>query len=323
MLPDRTLWSCLVAQEISRRLTSSVQGRKAQAVTVEVAPITDADVAAVAAFLHSNLNDRVPWDRAISSASWKAEAPNHGFMLRVGQRVVGTQLAFYSERLIAGRAERFCNISSWCVLPEFRFHSLRVHKAVLAQDGYHITSLTPSENVVPIHDRFKFRYLDTSAALIPNLPWPSRPGRTKVSSNPDVIESTLSGTELAIYRDHAQALAARHVVLIRGQDSCYVIYREMRQKGIPFAAILYASNPELFHRALLPLTRHLLIRHRLLATRAELRFIGRQPRLSLKRTSWPQMYRSDSLEPDQIDDLYSELMCVPYFGTSRRVSDGS
>jgi hypothetical protein len=292
-------------------------------VTVEVAPITDADVAAVADFLHSNLNDRVPWDRAISSASWKAEAPNHGFMLRVGPRVVGTQLAFYSERLIAGRVERFCNLSSWCVLPEFRFHSLRVHKAVLGQDGYHITSLTPSENVVPIHDRFKFRYLDTSAALIPNLPWPSLPGRTKVSSNPDVIESTLTGTELEIYRDHAQALAARHVVLIRDQDSCYVIYREMRQKGVPFAAILYVSNPGLFHRALLPLTRHLLIRHRLLATRAELRFIGHQPRLSLKRTSWPKMYRSDSLEPDQIDDLYSELMCVPYYGTSRRVSGGS
>jgi len=29
-------------------------------------------------------------------------------------------------------------------------------------------------------------------------------------------------------------------------------------------------------------------------------------------TSWPKMYRSASLEPDQIDDLYSELVCVPW-----------
>jgi hypothetical protein len=29
--------------------------------TAEAAPITDADVAAVADFLHANLNDRVPW----------------------------------------------------------------------------------------------------------------------------------------------------------------------------------------------------------------------------------------------------------------------
>ncbi len=279
---------------------------------VEVTPITDADVAAVATFLHANLNDRVPWDRAISPAPWKVEAPNHGFMLRDGQRVVGTQLAFYSERLIAGRAERFCNISGWCVLPEFRFHSLRVHKAVLAQDGYHVTSFTPSPNVLPIHARFKFRSLDTSAVLIPNLQWPSRPGRTRISAAPDVIESTLAGTELELYRDHAQALAARHIVLLRGKDYCYVMYREHRVKGVPVAVIIHVSNPELFHRAMIPLTRHLLIRHRLLATLAELRFIGHRPPLSLKVTSWPKMYRSDSLEPDQIDDLYSELVCVPW-----------
>ena len=90
------------------------------------------------------------------------------------------------------------------------------------------------------------------------------------------------------------------------------MYREMRHKGVPFAAILHVSNPELFHRAMIPLTRHLLIRRRLLATLAELRLIGHRPPLSLKVTSWPKMYRSDSLEPDQIDDLYSELVCVPW-----------
>ena len=266
----------------------------------------------MAAFLQANQNDRVPWDRAISSAAWKVDAPNHGFMLRDGQRVVGTQLAFYSERLIAGRVERFCNLSSWCVLPEFRFHSLRVHRAVLAQDGYHVTSLSPSRNVVPIHVRFKFRSLDTTAVVIPNLPWPSRPGRTKISADPDVIESTLAGAELELYRDHAQALAARHLVLIQDQESCYVIYRVMRHKGVPFAAILHVSSPELFHRALTPLSRHLLIRHRLLVTLAELRCIGHRPPLSLRAPSWPKMYRSHSLEPDQIDDLYSELVCVPW-----------
>jgi hypothetical protein len=219
---------------------------------------------------------------------------------------------FYSEHLIAGRVERFCNVSSWCVLPEFRFHSLQLLKAVLAQDGYHFTNLTPTEKVMSINTRFEFRSFDTSAALVPNLPWPSLPGRTRISADPDIIGSTLTGTELKLYRDHAQALAARHLVLIRVKDSCYVMYREMRHKSVPFAAILHVSNPELFHRAVIPLTRHLLARHRLLATRAELRFIGHKPPLALKVASWPKMYRSASLEPDQIDDLYSELVCVPW-----------
>ncbi|HEX6449013.1 MAG TPA: hypothetical protein VF060_06095 [Trebonia sp.] len=280
--------------------------------TVKLFPITDADVAAVTEFLHANYRDRIPWARSNLAGPWKVEAPNHGFMLRDGQRIIGALTAFYSERLVAGRMERFCGQGTWCVLPEFRSQSIRLIQAELAQDGYHFIALTPSYKVVSILTRFGFRALDTSAALIPNLPWPTSQSRTMISADPDVIESTLAGTELELYHDHAQALAARHIVLLHGADSCYVMYREMRHKGVPLAIILHVSDPQLFHHAILPLTRHLLIRHRMLATLAELRIIGRRPPLSFKVTSWPKMYRSASLEPYQIDDLYSELVCTPW-----------
>lgn len=280
--------------------------------TVELSPITGADVAAVADFLHVNYKDQIPWTRSRLAGPWKVEAPNHGFMLRNGQRIVGALTAFYSDRPIEGRVERFCDQGTWYVLPEFRFHSIRLIKAVLAQDGYHFIALTPSYKVVPILSQLGFRALDTSAALIPNLPWPTWPGRMTISADPDVIESTLVGRELELYYDHAQALAARHIVLLRGEDSCYVMYREMRVKGVPLAVIVHVSDPQLFHRAILPLTRHLLVRHGLLATLAELRIIRHRPRLSFKVTSWPKMYRSVSLESDQIDDLYSEFLCVPW-----------
>jgi acyl carrier protein len=278
--------------------------------TVELSPITDADIAEVADFLRVNYKDRIPW--VIMAGPWKVDAPNHGFMLHDGQRIVGAHTAFYSERQVAGRVERFCDLGTWYVLPEFRSHSIRLIKALLAQDGYHFTALTPGRKVVSIHTQLGFHPLDTSAALIPNLPWPTPPGRTTISTDPDVIESALAGEELELYRDHAQALAARHLVLLRGPDSCYVMYRPVTIKSVPAAVILHVSNPQLFHRAILPLTRHLLVRHRLLATLGELRIIGHRPPLSFKVTSWPKMYRSASLEPDQIDDLYSELVCVPW-----------
>lgn len=280
--------------------------------TVGLAPITDADIADAADFLRANFDDRIPWARSCSSVPWKVEAPNHGFVLRDGERIVGTQLAFYSERLIAGKVERFCDLGTWYVLPDFRFYSIWLLNAVLAQDGYHFTSLSPSDTAVSILTRLKFRPLDTSAALIPNVPGPSLPGQTVISSDPDVIDDTLRGTELDLYHDHAQALAARHLVLIRGQDSCYVMYREKRHKGVPFAVIVHVSNPELFRHAVIPLTRHLLVRHRLPATLAELRIIGRRPPLAFRVTSRRKMYRSDNLEPWQIDGLYSEFLCIPW-----------
>jgi hypothetical protein len=280
------------------------------AMAVELTPITGRDVAEVADFLRTSLDPQIPWARSCVPP-WQVEAPNHGFMLRDGQRVVGALLAFYSDRLIGGRVERFCNMGTWCVLPAYRSHSIRLLRAMVAQDGYHVTCLSPNERVVAITAKFKFRPLDTAAVLIPNLPWPTLPGRTRISADPGVIASTLTGAELRLYHDHAEALAARHILLIRGERTCYVMYRETPLKGLPCAEILHVSNPELFKSSINSLTRHLLLRQRLLATRAELRTITHRPLFSLSRNPRPKRYRSASLDPGQIDDLYSEFVCVP------------
>jgi hypothetical protein len=271
--------------------------------TVELTPITDADMAVVAEFLHTNHNNRVPWDLSCSVVPWKVDAPNRGFMLRDGRRVVGTLLALYSERQVAGRMERFCNMGSWCVLPGYRSRSILLLKALLAQEGYHFTVLSPDEGPQEILAWCEFRNLDTSAALVPNLPWPTLPRAIRISSDPEVIQRVLVGLELQLYRDHANALAAQHIVLIRGEESCYVMYRESRYKGVLGYAV--------FRHTLIPLTRHLLVRHGLVATLIELRIIGPKPSFSFRLNRRAKMYRSLTLEPELIDDLYSELVCVP------------
>jgi hypothetical protein len=221
-------------------------------------------------------------------------------------------LALYSERMVAGRLERFCNLGSWCVLPDYRPWSLSLLKTVLAQQDYTFTVLTPDSGSQEILAWCGFRALDPAAAMVPNFPWPTMPGQTRVSSDPDVIGRTLQGTQLALYRDHAEALAARHLVLMRGIESCYLIWRRAMYGKKPVAQILHVSNTGLFHRSLHPLTRHLLLRHGLVATLAELRMVGHKPWPSVEYTVWPKMYRSTTVAPEQIDYLYSELVCVPW-----------
>jgi hypothetical protein len=282
--------------------------------TVRVSPITDADVWAVAEFLHANLNHRLTarvWAESIR-VPWPVDAPNHGFMLLDDGAVVGVYLAFYSERDIGGVRERFCNLGAWCVAPGHRAHSVRLLRAILAQPDYHFTDLSPSGNVVPLNVRLKFRFLETTTALVPNLPWPSWPGRGVVSGDPAVIAATLTGRELALYRDHATTGAARHLVLVRGGRWCYVMFRRDRRRNVPlFATILHVSDPDLFRAMTRPLTRHLLLRHGAVASLADLRVVAHRPPLSLLlRDHRRKMFRSSRLEPDQIDYLYSELVCV-------------
>jgi len=283
---------------------------------VKVAPITLADAARVGAFLHAHLNPRVSadaWARSLH-VPWQVEQPNAGFMLVDDGEIVGAHLAFYCDREIDGRRERFCNLGAWCVLEQHRFHSLRLLKALLAQEGYHFTDLSPSGGVVKVNERLRFRSLDTDTALVPNLPWPSLPRRDVISSDPAVIERTLTGAALRLYRDHAGAAAAHHVVLKRGDEWCYVVFRRDRRKNLPlFASILHVSNSSLFRRMARPFLRHLLLRHRVLATLSEDRVVGHRPRLAYGLGSpRRKMFRSASLEPAQIDYFYSELVCVAW-----------
>ena len=284
---------------------------------VTLQPITVADAPRVGAFLNAHLNPKVTaehWARSID-VPWSVEAPNDGFMLLDGDgAIVGAYLAFYSEREIDGRAERFCNLGAWCVREEHRFHSLRLLRALLAQDGYHFTDLSPSGNVVELNRGSGSSTSDTTAALVPNLPWPSRPRRDAISADPAVIERTLTGAELALYRDHADAAAARHIVLIRDGEWCYVVVPQGPPQGpAGVRRVLHVSDPELLRRMARPFARHLLLRHGALATlrRCGSWAAGRGSRVAL-RSPRQKMFRSRDLEPAQIDYLYSELVCVAW-----------
>jgi hypothetical protein len=283
---------------------------------MSVRPIAEADVPAVAAFLHEQMNDRVPaeaWASAVS-VPWTVDAPNAGYMLLDGDRIVGAHLAYYSDRTIDGRPERFCNLGAWCVVPEYRFHGLRLLKALLAQDGYHFTDLSPSGNVIGLNTRLGFTFLDTTTTVVPNLPWPSAPWRGRIVTDRARIERALTGRELAIFRDHAATRAARHLLLERGSEHCYVVFRKDRRKGIPlFGSILFVSNPDLFRTMSGPVSRHLLLRHGAAAMLVERAVIDHRPRLS-RTVDSPRrkMFRSPSLQPAQIDYLYSELVCLSW-----------
>ncbi len=92
------------------------------------------------------------------------------------------------------------------------------------------------------------------------------------------------------------------------------MFRRARRKNLPlFASILYTGNRELFPEIAHYVFRHLLFRYGIAATLAELRVVGKRPKLSIMlKSPRPKMYRSTTLRPDQIDDLYSELTCVAW-----------
>jgi hypothetical protein len=282
--------------------------------TSDIAPITDSDTWAVAEFMHFGMGGRAPaadW-RRLMTAPWDVEQPNHGFLLRENGRVVGAYLAMYSERIIGGTPRRICNLGAWCVAEDHRANGLRLLRSLLRQREYTFTDLTPSQTVVALNTRLGFTLLDTSTALVPNTPWPVRSKGVRVVDSPNEIDGLLSGPDQAIYRDHA-ATSVHHVVLVKGDQCCYVMFRRDRRMHLPlFASILYVGNPDLFRDCAPHLFRYLLLRHGMVGTLAEIRVVGHRPTRSVMIPSWPKMFLSEDLEAAQIDYLYSELTCRPW-----------
>lgn len=279
-----------------------------------MAPITPGDVPDVAAFLHRHLNERISaaaWARSIVPP-WSSPAPNHGFHLRADGEVVGAALAFYSKRDLGGTARLVCNLGAWCVSDEHRAQGVRLLRALLSQRGYDFTDLSPSGNVVALNERLGFTHLDTTTALVPNLPWPSR--GVRVVTDPGRIRRLLADDDLRVYDDHRHALAVHHAVLVVDGHPVHVMVRRDRRKGAPvFGSILHVSDPAALGRAWGRLRTHLLLRLGIPFTLAELRVVGAAPPLSaVLRRSRPKMFRSPDLAPDDVDYLYSELTCVAW-----------
>lgn len=281
-----------------------------------LSPITSADVPSVATFLAGHLNTHVSpnrWGKALA-VPWDVEQPNHGFFLRDEGVVVGAYLAYYSRQLVNGRPEQFCNLGAWCVLDGHRHQGMRLLTRLLAQEDYHFTDFSPSGNVIELNRRLKFVDLDTTTELVANTPRSTRRGAVRVSSDADALLATLSETELALYRDHRRAPAAKHLMVSTPSEHCYVVFRRDTRKRVrAFGSILHVSNPELFRAAAGHVGGHLLTRHGIPATLVERRVAGGTVRRgrTLQR-SRPKMFRSKTLAADQVGYLYSELTCLAW-----------
>ena len=276
-------------------------------------PIRDDDLPEFCQFLTEHLSagrSAEQWAQAFRQ-DWGVMKPNNGFLIRDQGRIVGGIGAIYAERVIRGRAERFCNITSWCVLEAYRAQSMRLAMAVVSQPGFHFTDLTPTEVVSKSLQFLKFKPMNERHAVWPNFPWPwSRLRGTRVVADPDRIEKVLGAADAKVFRDHQHLPWLRHLAVGRPRAYCHVAWKPDRLKGISGAMVLAMSDAELFLRDRHALGAHLL-RRGYLYTRVESRLLPRLPMLSRELAGFRnKVFRSDALAEADISNLYSEIVAL-------------
>lgn len=281
---------------------------------VTISEISDQDLEAVSEFLHRHMNSAIPVDVWLASLRppWDFQGPHHGYQLRDDGVLVGVYTAIFSERPIRGEPEKFCNLATWYVLPDYRFHSLGLLKRLLDQGRYHMTDLSPKPAIIKIMRRLQFKFLDTSLTIMPNVAWPGWSSQEKIITESSRIQAVLTEEGRQIYEDHASLGSLQHLAVGHRGDYCHIVYLRQARKRIPCVLVLHIGAPKVLAHCYQTLSRYFLLKERSLFTLFESRFLERRPVLSFEARSphRNKLFLSESLEAGDIDNLYSELVTL-------------
>ncbi len=284
-----------------------------------IRPIGRSDVDAVVALLKRQHMADLPVERirSIVLHDWPVDRPNYGYLLEADGRVVGCILAAYSERLIRGRVERFCNIGTWYVEPGFRNHSLPLSWKMSELWGTHtMTALTANETSRVGFARAKYRTLADEFHLY--LPG-QRASHTRligarVVGGADVIERELDSADRRILRDHVPYGLGHFLLTARGESEyAYVVTRRgriWRRDLLPMSEILYVSNKMLARRYFERLMLGILLGDRSLVLASERRFLGEDAPVGRRAVPRLRFFRRETLDAADIDNLYSEAVLL-------------
>ncbi len=237
---------------------------------------------------------------------WKVADDTRGFVLRDGGRIGGFVGTLLSERLIAGNLERFCNITSWIVLPEFRAHSFPLMAEALADTDATITGLTSPAEHARMNALLGYQPLETHLRII--LP---RPNLRRLAAGLRCRSAELEGEERRLCEDHRQ-LPCRQLSLTDGSKTCHVVFTRTKGRRYWFSHVHHISDPEFFLGTLERWQWAFFRAHGTVLTMIDERLVaGRDiPGSRLAALPTPRLFMSPRLRPEQIDNLYTELVVL-------------
>lgn len=277
-------------------------------------PMADAEFPAVYdALLREFQGGRIPeamWRRLVDH-EWAPEGAPRGHVLSEGDRIVGFVGCIFSNRTIAGRRERICNLTSLVVAEPWRRHSLSFVVSALRMPDVTITDLTPTPAVAAILKRIGFTELERSVTVLLPVPGGSGRSRTPIVDDPAALAAVLASEDTRAINDH-RPYGCDALMLEGNGGPCHVVFGRHSARGVRYTTIYAISRPEVFHRESAALRGAILSRTGGMFAVADTRLLGggAQPFSFCWSLAAPRMVRSARLKPEQIDNLYSEFVLL-------------
>jgi len=250
--------------------------------------------------------------RRIFTKHWDGEEDYFGYALFDNNESVGFLGTFFSERVINSRKQKFCNLTCWIVKDAYRNESLLFLGPLLKLKEYTITAFTPDRATYVTLKKFGFEDIETHMRLILPLSMPEvAGGNCSVEFDRERIKGYLREDDLKVYNDHLK-FNCIHLLIRVDEGNCYMLLTRARKKALYFAHIHYVNNPDIFLKYIGRLSLRVCLKLKVCGVLAEERFLsGRVPKHSASiKISKPRLFKSNLLQKNEIDNLYSELVVL-------------
>ena len=261
-----------------------------------------------------DLNPRISRDqwRRIFDYGWDRCQDYVGHALVDGGVPVGFVGLIFANVPIAGRLERFCNVTSWTVRESHRARALSLVMPLLKLRDHTITNLTAIPQVHTIFAQLGFGDLETHTTVLSAMPPLTSSCRgVTIITDPNEIAPHLGADERHILEAHRGY--TKHL-LIRARDrNCYVVYTRGRRRKLPSAKVHYLGDEAVFAENVRTLQMHLLLRQGLYLIEFDSRLLTRPiPFSRAIPLPVPRQYRSATLKPREVTNLFSEVVLLNF-----------
>ena len=285
-------------------------------VTIEKATINNFEEIYPFLKTFDNSHNKNDW-RKIFDYSFSNNEGYCGYILRDNREIVGFLGYIFSKRIINNREEKFCNITSWVVKKEYRNNSLSLLYPILKLKDYTITNISSGrKELYQISKKLGFKDLDSYLIIL--YPLFKISSLLKKNSKVITIKNNI-GTFLAkdqfsykLFKDHINYKCCHLLVETKEGKICYIVFTKVKRKKIFFAYIHYISDIDIFIKNVDKLKISIIKNYKIFFIMIEKRFLkGKNISFSFKnKLTCYKIFKSNSLEERDIDNLYSELILL-------------
>jgi GNAT superfamily N-acetyltransferase len=278
-----------------------------------VRPAVAADIDAVCRLLHEQMNRRLVIERwrRLMTYPWLEPKPDFGRVAEVDGKVVGFVGSVYADRQINGRRERVVSMSSWYLDKAYRGRGLgfELMRSATEDERFTYTMLTVSPRNLAMLPGLGYRILDHDRRV-----WVAEGSPQDwlhVEQDPTRIEARVDANQQRMLEDH-RAQPIRPILLSAHGRSCLAIF-SVKRKGadITYFDVLHLSDPHFFADHAQAIANALLPRDGEARLAADTRLLhGREDIGQVQPMPVARYYKSMSLSPAEVDNMYSELLLL-------------